>query len=49
VGGGVVVLPSPGRTHQLVRGDGDAVLVRADGEVKLGLDHPQLVVVERVI
>jgi hypothetical protein len=33
-----------------VRGDGDALLVRADGEVELGLDHPQLVVgLERVI
>jgi hypothetical protein len=33
-----------------VRGDGDTFLVKADGEVELGLDHPQLVVgVERVI
>jgi hypothetical protein len=33
-----------------VRGDGNALLVRADGEVELGLDHPQLVVsVERII
>jgi hypothetical protein len=33
-----------------VCGDGDAPLVRADGEVELGLDHPQPVVgVERVI
>jgi hypothetical protein len=27
-------------TLQLVHGDGDALLVRADGEVELGLDHP---------
>jgi hypothetical protein len=27
-----------------VRGDGDALLVKADGEVKLGLDHPQPVI-----
>jgi hypothetical protein len=27
-----------------VRGDSDALLVRADGEVELGLDHPQPVV-----
>jgi hypothetical protein len=27
-----------------VRGDGDTLLVRADGEVELGLDHPQLVI-----
>jgi hypothetical protein len=40
VGGGVVVPPSFGRTLQLVCGDGDALLVRADGEVELGLDHP---------
>jgi hypothetical protein len=33
-----------------VRGDDDALLVRADGEVELGLDHPQPVVgIERVI
>jgi hypothetical protein len=28
----------------MVRGDGDALLVGADGEVELGLDHPQPVV-----
>jgi hypothetical protein len=50
VGGGVVVPPSLGRTLQLVCSDGDALLVRADGEVELGLDHPQPVVgFERVI
>jgi hypothetical protein len=27
-------------TLQLVHGDGDALLVGADGEVDLGLDHP---------
>jgi hypothetical protein len=33
-----------------VRGDRDALLVGADGEVELGLDHPQLVIgLERVI
>jgi hypothetical protein len=33
-----------------VRGDGDALLVGADGEVELGLDHPRPVVgVEWVI
>jgi hypothetical protein len=33
-----------------VRGNGDALLVRADSEVELGLDHPQPVIgVERVI
>jgi hypothetical protein len=40
VGGGVVVPPSLGGTLQLVRSDGDTLLVRADGEVELGLDHP---------
>jgi hypothetical protein len=50
VGGGVVVPPSLGRTLQLVRGDGDALLIGADGEVELGLDHPQPVVsVEQII
>jgi hypothetical protein len=33
-----------------VHDDGDTLLIRADGEVELGLDHPQPVVsVERVI
>jgi hypothetical protein len=33
-----------------VRGDSEALLVRADGEVELGLNHPQPVVsLERVI
>jgi hypothetical protein len=41
VGGSVVVPPCLGRTLQLVCGDGDALLVGADGEVELGLDYPQ--------
>jgi hypothetical protein len=50
VGGSVVVPLCLGRTLQLVRGDGDALLVGADGEVELGLNHPQPVVgLERVI
>jgi hypothetical protein len=50
VAGSVFVPPILGRTLQLVRGDGGALLVRADSEVELGLDHPHPVVdVERVI
>jgi hypothetical protein len=50
VGGSVVVPPSLVRTLQLVHGDGNTLRVRADGEVVLGLDHPQPVIsVERII
>jgi hypothetical protein len=40
VAGGVVVPPRLGSTLQLVLGDGISLLVKADGEVDLGLDHP---------
>jgi hypothetical protein len=42
--GGTVVPPRPGRTIQLVRGDGDTLLASVDSEVELGLDYPQPVV-----
>jgi hypothetical protein len=48
--GEVVVPPRLGRTLQLLRSDGEALLVSANGEVELGLHHPQLLIgVEQTI